>query len=1016
MKKKVVIFGVLLISMCNSIVSAQSTQFSFQGQMQISGAVANGVFDFEFALFGSALGGGQLGSTLTRGGINVANGIFSVSLDFGNQFDGSARFLEIRVRQSGGSFTTLSPRQSVSSSPYAVRSLEAQNAINAQTAASSLTAVTASNATNATNAINLIGPLVGDVTGTQGATIVTRLRGTNVAATVPTNGQVLKFNSGASQWQPATDETSTGSGGGTITGVTAGTGLSGGGTTGSVTLNIANGGVNTAHLADSSVTDVKIVGISGAKVTGVVANAVSAANATNASQLGGIPAAGFIQNSIAAQASSNFNISGNGTAGGTLSGNLVEAATQFNLGGNRILSSPGTSLIAGFGAGSAGISNDNAFFGFKAGALNTTAVGNAFFGAFAGEANTQGSINAIFGANAGSNNTTGSGNAIFGKSAGLMNTTGINNVFVGLFAARSNTTGNNNIIIGDNADVTVSGISNATAIGSRAAVGASNSLVLGGITGINGGSSTNVGIGTTTPTERLHVVGNGLFTGNVTVNGNFNATLPGGSGNYIQNTTTPQASSNFNISGTGTAAILNGLTQFNLAGQRVLFATNSNVFVGPGVGNSSGANAINNAIVGNSAGFSLQFGSNNAFLGFEAGRNNSNGSSNTFIGVGAGSVNEIGLNNTAIGAGSGVAVNNLDFATAIGSGSVVSTSNTVRLGRPADTVQVPGSLSVTGNSTISGNVNTGGRYEIDGGRVLSTAAFSSTTFLGINAGNTASTATSNTFVGFNSGSAITNGLNNAFFGRGSGVSNTTGFGNSFFGMESGGSNVGGVDNAFFGLAAGAGNSVGSQNVFLGARAGDTNTLGSNNTVLGALADLGSGELTFATAIGAGAVVNSNSTIVLGRPVDNVHIEGTLRVDNLLAATATPVCRTNANRLAFCSSSARYKTDVHNFNPGLDLVKRLRPVSFNWITDKTRDVGLIAEEVAKVEPLLVTYDNKGGIEGVKYDRVSILLVNAVKEQQVRIEDQQRQIAEQRRQIESLTRIVCSMNPKAESCQK
>ena len=61
----------------------------------------------------------------------------------------------------------------------------------------------------------------------------------------------------------------------------------------------------------------------------------------------------------------------------------------------------------------------------------------------------------------------------------------------------------------------------------------------------------NVGIGTGGPTERLHVNGNGLFTGNLTVNGTLNATLPAGSSNYIQNTASQQASSNFNISGNG---------------------------------------------------------------------------------------------------------------------------------------------------------------------------------------------------------------------------------------------------------------------------------------------------------------------------------------------------------------------------------------------------------------------------------------------------------------------------------
>ncbi len=58
-----------------------------------------------------------------------------------------------------------------------------------------------------------------------------------------------------------------------------------------------------------------------------------------------------------------------------------------------------------------------------------------------------------------------------------------------------------------------------------------------------------------------------------------------------------------------------------------------------------------------------------------------------------------------------------------------------------------------------------------------------------------------------------------------------------------------------------------------------------------------------------------------------------------------------------------------------------------------DLGLGAEDVAAVEPLLVTYNKDGQVEGVKYDRVGVVLLNAVKEQQTQIESQQKQIAGQ-----------------------
>ena len=66
-------------------------------------------------------------------------------------------------------------------------------------------------------------------------------------------------------------------------------------------------------------------------------------------------------------------------------------------------------------------------------------------------------------------------------------------------------TGSNNTAIGNGANVGASNLTSATAVGAGALVARSNSLVLGGITGINGGTDTNVGIGTTTPNAKLHL-------------------------------------------------------------------------------------------------------------------------------------------------------------------------------------------------------------------------------------------------------------------------------------------------------------------------------------------------------------------------------------------------------------------------------------------------------------------------------------------------------------------------------
>src|SRR5438552_3022033 len=109
---------------------AQTSGFTYQGRLTDSGTAANGNYDLQFALWDSASGGTQIGSTQTLNTVAVTGGVFTVSLDFGaSSFTGANRFLEISARPSGaGSFTLLTPRQPVTATPYAVRSANASAA------------------------------------------------------------------------------------------------------------------------------------------------------------------------------------------------------------------------------------------------------------------------------------------------------------------------------------------------------------------------------------------------------------------------------------------------------------------------------------------------------------------------------------------------------------------------------------------------------------------------------------------------------------------------------------------------------------------------------------------------------------------------------------------------------------------------------------------------------------------------------------------------------------------------
>ena len=136
---------------------------------------------------------------------------------------------------------------------------------------------------------------------------------------------------------------------------------------------------------------------------------------------------------------------------------------------------------------------------------------------------------------------------------------------------------------------------------------------------------------------------------------------------------------------------------------------------------------------------------------------------------------------------------------------------------------------------------------------------------------------------------------------------------------------------------------------------------------------------------------------------------------LLPSVAT-VCFNPAGDLLQCgASSLRLKTDVRSFSGGLEIVRRLRPISFRWKENGTADVGLGAEEVAEVAPSFVFSNREGEVEGVKYERLNMVVINAIKEQQTQIEHQQKQIEQQQKQIESLKQIVCLAHPDVEVCK-
>ena len=147
---------------------AQGTAFTYQGRLNDGANPANGRYDVRFALYDALTVGAQQGNLFTNAATVVSNGLFTVTLDFGNQFPGASRWLEIGVRTNGGiSFFTLSPRQPLTPAPYAIT---AGNVISG-----GLTAGTYGSAVTLNNAANSIsGTFVGNgasVTNVNAATL-----------------------------------------------------------------------------------------------------------------------------------------------------------------------------------------------------------------------------------------------------------------------------------------------------------------------------------------------------------------------------------------------------------------------------------------------------------------------------------------------------------------------------------------------------------------------------------------------------------------------------------------------------------------------------------------------------------------------------------------------------------------------------------------------------------------------------------------------------------------------------
>ena len=374
-----------------------------------------------------------------------------------------------------------------------------------------------------------------------------------------------------------------------------------------------------------------------------------------------------------------------------------------------------------------------------------------------------------------------------------------------------------------------------------------------------------------------------------------------------------------------------------------------------------------------------------------------------------------GTFNSALGFLSLSALTAGNFCTGVGAGALL--LNT------ADGNTAVGAAALLFNTIGSGNTATGLSAlgnNMDGIRNTATGVYALNHNVS-GGGNTAvgyqalvnNTANSDTAVGNDALVSNTSGSDNTAIGAGALAGNTSSDGNTAIGSgalasgDQGGGSSG--SNTAIGYQALFSSTGGFFNVAIGSHALFNQTLAVDNIALGANA--------------GSNVVTADNVICIGTAVSGANVGNTCFIGNIFGVTTggvgSPVLVDSSGQLGTMSSSRRFKKDIGTMGKASEAILSLKPVTFHYKSDKTGtpQFGLIAEEVAKVNPTLVLPDKEGKPYTVRYDAVNAMLLNEFLKEHRKVEEQEATITQLKKDfLATVAQLATRLDEQASQIQK